>query len=327
MATFLSGAAFGAAMLAAGFYNPAIVLAQLKFENSHMIQAFLAATAASAVAYSVLEKLGVVSLKPRSNSPLGVLSRYDGNITGGSLLGAGMALSGSCPGTMLAQMGAGVTTGFYVFQGAVLGGILYTGFIARAVKVSNDKAGTKAEVSTLNEALGLSRTATAALLEMACAAAVIGTVVYTSPAPGLKIPGWQGGLLIGCAQLFSMLTRRSMMGVSGSYEEAGKYVWWLLGGADSASQPGYANMVFAGGVAAGAWALGRLVPGIIVGPVQELPPALAISGGALMIIGSRLAGGCTSGHGISGMSLLSTSSAITIMSMFGAGSAVALSFL
>lgn len=47
MATFLSGAAFGAAMLATGFYNPAIVLSQLKFENSHMLQAFITATATS----------------------------------------------------------------------------------------------------------------------------------------------------------------------------------------------------------------------------------------------------------------------------------------
>jgi len=47
MATILSGATFGAAMIAAGFYNPAVVIAQLKFENWHMVQAFLAATASS----------------------------------------------------------------------------------------------------------------------------------------------------------------------------------------------------------------------------------------------------------------------------------------
>lgn len=47
MATVLSGASFGAAMIAAGFYNPAVVISQLKFENWHMVQAFLAATASS----------------------------------------------------------------------------------------------------------------------------------------------------------------------------------------------------------------------------------------------------------------------------------------
>lgn len=50
MATPITGAAFGAAMMAAGFYDPAVVLAQLKFDNWHMFQAFLAATASSAYA-------------------------------------------------------------------------------------------------------------------------------------------------------------------------------------------------------------------------------------------------------------------------------------
>lgn len=44
----ISGAAFGAAMAAAGFHDPSVVISQLKFENWHMFQAFLAATATSA---------------------------------------------------------------------------------------------------------------------------------------------------------------------------------------------------------------------------------------------------------------------------------------
>lgn len=58
MATPITGAAFGAAMIAAGFYDPAVVLSQLKFENWHMFQAFLAATASSA--YVLLEPFGAV---------------------------------------------------------------------------------------------------------------------------------------------------------------------------------------------------------------------------------------------------------------------------
>lgn len=48
MATLMSGAAFGAAMLASGFHHPSIVISQLKFENWHMFQTFITATAASA---------------------------------------------------------------------------------------------------------------------------------------------------------------------------------------------------------------------------------------------------------------------------------------
>jgi len=48
MATsLLSGAAFGAALVAAGVYKPSVIISQVKFENYHMLQAFLAATASS----------------------------------------------------------------------------------------------------------------------------------------------------------------------------------------------------------------------------------------------------------------------------------------
>jgi uncharacterized membrane protein YedE/YeeE len=52
----------------------------------------------------------------------------------------------------------------------------------------------------------------------------------------------------------------------------------------------------------------------------------AILGGITLIVGSRVAGGCTSGHGISGMSMLSVASFVTVGGMFagGMGSAAAL---
>jgi len=51
----------------------------------------------------------------------------------------------------------------------------------------------------------------------------------------------------------------------------------------------------------------------------DISNARAVFGGAVMVVGARIAGGCTSGHGISGMSQLSVSSIISVVSMFGAG--------
>lgn len=51
--------------------------------------------------------------------------------------------------------------------------------------------------------------------------------------------------------------------------------------------------------------------------------AFAVSGGALMAFGARLAGGCTSGHGISGSLQLSLSSWISLICFFIGGVAVA----
>ena len=45
----------------------------------------------------------------------------------------------------------------------------------------------------------------------------------------------------------------------------------------------------------------------------------ALLGGFLMLFGSRLGGGCTSGHGISGMPLLNTLSLVAVVSMFVSG--------
>ncbi|KAF7854603.1 hypothetical protein EAF04_010412 [Stromatinia cepivora] len=52
-------------------------------------------------------------------------------------------------------------------------------------------------------------------------------------------------------------------------------------------------------------------------PSISIPRALL--GGIAMVLGARIAGGCTSGHGISGMSLLSVSSIISVCAMFGGG--------
>lgn len=55
-----------------------------------------------------------------------------------------------------------------------------------------------------------------------------------------------------------------------------------------------------------------------------LRAAVATLGGALMAFGARLAGGCTSGHGISGTLQLSVGSWIAVICFFVGGMAVAL---
>ncbi|KAG6095055.1 hypothetical protein E4U30_002790 [Claviceps sp. LM220 group G6] len=330
-ATVISGAAFGAAMAAAGFHDPAAVVSQLKLENWHMGQAFLAATAASAAIYLVAERRTYVKIPPRMPSPLGLFSKYDGNILGGALLGMGMALGGSCPGALYAQLAAGVRSGWYALNGAIVGGILWTGIVSKGVQRLREKNAVRPERGVVNEQLGLSRGTTVLLLETACVGAIVATMTLHTPASGSnystsasRIPGAVGGLLIGGAQLVSILTRRSMVGISGSYEEIGTLFWRLVRGADTTAKPAsYGNILFASGVAAGAWGFLKLLPGLVSAPTHLVSPRLAMTGGVLMAVGSRMAGGCTSGHGISGISLLSVSSVVTIVTAFVVGALVA----
>jgi uncharacterized membrane protein YedE/YeeE len=274
--------------------------------------------------YKLAEGLGYLTLKPRSSSPLGIFSQYDGNIIGGLLLGAGMAISGSCPGTVLAQSGAGLKTGFYGLGGAVLGGIVYTGFVAKAIKWQKERTGVKPETVTLDQQLGLSSTATLVLFETLAVSAIAASVIYGNDSSDFTLFSAGSGLFLGFAQLFSILTRKSMLGVSGSYEEAGNHFWWLLGGADRNSFPASRqNMLFASGVAAGAWIIAQKAPSLLAEGLVETAPGLAVAGGVLMTVGARVAGGCTSGHGISGLSLFSVSSLVTIASVFLAGGLLA----
>lgn len=54
-----------------------------------------------------------------------------------------------------------------------------------------------------------------------------------------------------------------------------------------------------------------------------LRAAVAVAGGVLMALGARLAGGCTSGHGISGTMQLNVASWISVICFFIGGSLVA----
>lgn len=51
--------------------------------------------------------------------------------------------------------------------------------------------------------------------------------------------------------------------------------------------------------------------------------AVAFAGGFLLLLGARIADGCTSGHGISGMAQLAVGSTIAVAAMFAGGIATA----
>lgn len=48
IAEYGAGAAFGSALFASGVYSPAVISAQLKLSNFHMVKSFMTASASSA---------------------------------------------------------------------------------------------------------------------------------------------------------------------------------------------------------------------------------------------------------------------------------------
>ncbi|OIW22653.1 hypothetical protein CONLIGDRAFT_625696 [Coniochaeta ligniaria NRRL 30616] len=321
MNTLLSGATFGAALALSGVYQPHVIISQLTLQDWHMIEAFLTATASSTLLVFATSGFDRLNLKPRNASNLGLLGRYDGNIIGGMLLGTGMALSGACPGTILVQVAVGIPSGFFALGGAALGGIFWTGFLKPSVIACNG-APQAVETLSVHEALRVSRGAVVLSFEVVCTAIVCAVVFLTGGGAERVVHPVVGGFIIGGAQLVSLILRRSLVGVSTCYEEIGDWFWWSIAG-DEIGSPRKAALQFATGLVGGAWALSRVFPGLVDSTSVSVPPLCALCGGFLVALGARIAGGCTSGHGISGTSVLSVSSFITVASFLGAGLAAA----
>lgn len=109
-------------------------------------------------------------------------------------------------------------------------------------------------------------------------------------------------------------------GYFAKYMSSGKYVWQLalvvgiLLGA-------YVSMTFSGAkrkILSPVW---DRTMGLKSLP-QRAP--VAFLGGFLMLFGARIAGGCTSGHGVSGLSQLAVGSTLAVAAMFAGGIAVAM---
>jgi uncharacterized protein len=105
-----------------------------------------------------------------------------------------------------------------------------------------------------------------------------------------------GGALIGLAASLLLLLNGRVMGITGIVAGlAGRDASW--------------RALFVCGMILGAVAVVHLVPGSMDVGVR-LPPAALIAGGLLVGFGTRLANGCTSGHGVCGVARLSKRSMV-----------------
>lgn len=153
------------------------------------------------------------------------------------------------------------------------------------------------------------------------------------------------GIVIGLLQIPAFLIIETALGASSSYVTVGAlFASWLD---PSILKIGYAaNHVAATGKN---WWQVALVVGIAIGafismklsgasrhaispiwaralgsPSPMKRYAVAFFGGFIMLVGARIADGCTSGHGLSGMAQLSVGSTVAVAAMFAGGIATAM---
>ncbi len=153
----------------------------------------------------------------------------------------------------------------------------------------------------------------------------------------LKRPHWSpyaAGAAIGVLSWFAFLTAGRPLGVSSAFVRLVAWLESLVAPAHVESTPYLAKLrpvldweFFLGiGIALGALAASRL------GGVrsQEQPGGRrileALAGGFFLMLGARLANGCTSGNGISGSLQLAVSGWVFFLTIFASGVAAAMLF-
>ncbi|WP_246663048.1 YeeE/YedE thiosulfate transporter family protein [Pseudolabrys sp. FHR47] len=113
------GIVFGFALEKSRVFEPGVIVGQMQMRNFIMLKVFLTAVATGAVVLAVLNGFGYVKLAPKA-------AMYYADIIGGLILGAGIALAGACPGTTLAQIGAGYRDALFTLVGGLFGAVAYS---------------------------------------------------------------------------------------------------------------------------------------------------------------------------------------------------------
>ncbi|RGP78282.1 hypothetical protein FLONG3_3597 [Fusarium longipes] len=314
MTSLLTGAVFGTGLTLSGVANPQVIRDQFSLSDFHMLATFLTASATSAVVFA-----GYNNRSSTHKIPVKSASRYGwlgGNLIGGAMLGLGISLTGACPGTVLVQATAGIGHSRLLACTSLLAGIAWVKINLLVSKPQPPTSRPENKSIMLITGWSANKVLIAYEISLLC---ILATILAVAPRSETLLHPVVGGLLIGAGQLASVLLAKKPVGVSGAYGEVGSMFWDFVSGKTVKSIP--ESILFAGGIMAGSWLTMTQVPAIREAMVSSQEQSLLslVTGGILLVFGARIAGGCTSGHGISGMASMGVSSFITIASMFGAG--------
>lgn len=316
----LMGLIFGAAMQKSNVWIPSVIRDQFLLRDFTMLAMFLAAAATSAIVLNCLQlfpetpSVWMEVTKKYRDHERGILAVA----VGATLLGFGLQISGSCPGTAWVQTGA-LSPGFsFVLIGAFAGAIAYS-FLHDALKKSG-----------LLDMWRIPETVKGRKLTGFIFGAIVFVVLAWlnhSSAPTTTSRIWHpivAGLIVGLLQIPATLFVGELLGSSQTYVTVSAALLALVLGKSrlpkymqkyvKSSIEVWWQVVYGIFAVFGAFVASRMSPTYVLNvPVSEIESLL---GGFLLVFGSRLAAGCTSGHGISGLGCRSKTSFIAVGCMF-----------
>ncbi len=113
------GMVFGIALEKSRVFEAGMIVGQMQLRNFTMLKVFLTAVATGAVVLAAMHGLGLIKLAPKATF-------YTADVVGGLILGAGIALAGACPGTVLAQIGVGYRDALFTLVGGLAGAMAFS---------------------------------------------------------------------------------------------------------------------------------------------------------------------------------------------------------
>lgn len=126
MPYFLLGAAFGAVLMEAEVVSWFRIQEMFRFQSFHMYGIIGSAIVVAALSLSGIRRAG---LKAEDGAPLGLPPKRLGTgvryLAGGTIFGLGWALTGACPGPLVALIGGGVPVMIAALSSALAGTWLY----------------------------------------------------------------------------------------------------------------------------------------------------------------------------------------------------------
>jgi uncharacterized membrane protein YedE/YeeE len=337
------GFLFGWAMEKAKVYEPLAIKDQMIFHRFIMLKMFLAALGTSTLSIILLRKYFRKSynnifetyrdsLKNKSYLLLGI---------GGALIGCGIQISGACPGMVLVQLGAGVPMAFVTFAGALAGALVHGLLNTNIMKLTTpDFKLSRTFFETFNIDPDTSRGLFVLVLGTGVALMEY-FIPWTKEYPNavgssnfLFYKAWPPalcGVLLGSLQFFNILLLGKSLGASSCFSTLASVPFFSKSLQDrfqylAKFRHGVSNwltVVFVCGAIAGGF-VSSYSSGVY-GKSDGVDKYHAFIGGFLMVFGARMAGGCTSGHGISGCSYQFMGSFLATGAMFS--SAIALGLL
>ncbi|OWF53305.1 hypothetical protein KP79_PYT00469 [Mizuhopecten yessoensis] len=334
------GVIFGIALEKTRVFEPVVIRQQMVFENFIMLKVFLAAVASGQLCFVVLA--AIPKTRPYFDDAIhdfisclrekGILT----SILGPIILGIGMTMAGSCPGMILAQIGAWVPNAIFSLLGVFLGALSYgllDPFLSRLTKPKTAYTWTHVHTSldkpyvALALPMALLMTVIVVLIEwfwpwnkdlVSIGVSITLNLMYLYSISST-------GIIVGLLQLPLVLVVKDTIGGSSSYVTIVSQ--WVITDKLSRTFPYLANkrsgvgnwwqVFFVSFVVLGACLSGVASDTLTTSKGPQLP--VAFFGGFLLLFGARLGAGCTSGHGLSGMGLLAWLSFIAVPAMFAGG--------